>query len=127
MDLGATIAALSGAAVSRNKPLDGVNLIPFLNGKNKLKPHDTIYLRQFDRNRFAVRDGKEKIIIPWKGASPSLYDLSSDIAEENDLAKERPERVQEIDELRKKWNKQLIEPTFLGLIHSPGWAKRKRK
>ena len=127
LDLGATIAALSGAAVSRNKPLDGVNLIPFLNGKNKSKPHDTIYLRQFDRNRFAVRDGKEKIIIPWKGASPSLYDLSSDIAEENDLAKERPERVQEIDELRKKWNKQLIEPTFLGLIHSPGWAKRKRK
>jgi len=29
--------------------------------------------------------------------------------------------------LRKKWNDNLIEPTFLGLIHLHGWAKRKRK
>ena len=40
--------------------------------KNKSKPHDTIYLRQFDRNRFAVRNGNEKIIIPWKGAAPQF-------------------------------------------------------
>lgn len=127
LDLGATIVTLSGAAVSKDKPLDGVNLIPFLNGENKSKPHDTIYLRQFDRNRFAVRNGNEKIIIPWKGAAPQLYDLSNDIGEQKDIAKERPKRVQELDVLRKKWNDNLIEPTFLGLIHLHGWAKRKRK
>ena len=127
LDLGATIVALAGAAVSKDKPLDGVNLIPFLNGENKSKPHDTIYLRQFDRNRFAVRNGNEKIIIPWKGAAPQLYDLSNDIGEQKDIAKEKPMRVQELDVLRKKWNDNLMEPTFLGLIHTAAWAKRKRK
>ena len=107
--------------------MDGVNLIPFLNGENKSKPHDTIYLRQFDRNRFAVRNGNEKLIIPWKGGPPQLYDLSNDIGEQKDMAKDRPKRVQELNVLRKKWNANLKEPTFLGLIHTPGRAKRKRK
>ena len=124
MDLGATIVALSGAAVSQDKPLDGVNLIPFFKGKKKSKPHDTIYLRQFDRNRFAVRGGNEKIIIPWKGAPPQLYDLSNDIAEEKDIAKERPKRVKELDALRKSWNAELVEPTFLGLIHKANGKKK---
>ena len=107
--------------------MDGVNLIPFLNGENKSKPHDTIYLRQFDRNRFAVRNGNEKLIIPWKGGPPQLYDLSNDIGEQKDMAKDRPKRVQELNVLRKKWNANLKEPTFLGLINTPGRAKRKRK
>ena len=127
LDLGATIVTLADAAVSKDKPLDGVNLIPFLNGENKSKPHDTIYLRQFDRNRFAVRNGHEKLIIPWKGAAPQLYDLSNDIGEQKDIAKERPKRVQELDILRKNWNAELKEPSFLGLIHSAAWAKRRRK
>ena len=127
LDLGGTIVALANAEVPEEKPLDGVNLIPFLNGKDKSFPHDAIFLRQFDRNRFAVRNGNEKIIIPWKGGAPQLYDLSEDIGEKNDLAKDRPQRVKELDTLRTKWNTQLIEPTFLGLIHSPAWIKRKDK
>ena len=127
LDLGATIISLSGVAVAKDKPLDGVNLIPYLNGKNKSKPHETIYLRQFDRNRYAVRNGNEKIVIPWKGGSPQLYDLSKDMGEQNDIAKKRPKRVEEIDTLRKNLNAELKKPTFWGLIHTPGWAKRKRK
>lgn len=127
MDLGGTIVVLANAEVPEEKPLDGVNLIPFLKGKNKSFPHDAIFLRQFDRNRFAVRNGNEKIIIPWKGGAPQLYDLSEDIGEKNDLAEDRPQRVKELDALRTKWNTQLIDPTFLGLIHSPAWTKRKGK
>ena len=67
LDLGGTVVALSGAEVPEGKPLDGVNLIPYLTGENKGAPHEAIYLRQFDRNRFAVRQGNEKILIPWKG------------------------------------------------------------
>jgi hypothetical protein len=74
-----------------------------------------------------VRNGNEKIVIPWKGAPPQLYDLSKDMGEQNDIAKKRPKRVEEIDTLRKNWNAELKEPTFWGLIHTPGWAKRKRK
>ena len=126
MDLGATIVTLADA-VSKDKPLDGVNLIPFLNGENKSKPHDTIYLRQFDRNRFAVRNGHEKFIIPWKGAAPKLYDLSNDIGEQKDIAKET-KRVQELDILRKNWNAELKEHHFgIDSLSSLGQAKAKIK
>ena len=117
--------ALSGARVSEDKPLDGVNLIPFLKGEGKGNPDRAIYLRQFDRNRFAVREGMDKMVITWKGAKPQLYNLKVDIGETIDLAEQRPERIEELQKLRKSWNAQLIEPTFLGLIHRPKNGKKK--
>jgi len=74
-----------------------------------------------------VRKGDDKLVIKWKGAPPELYNLEDDIGEQNDLANQYPEKVQQLDELRKRWNSQLIEPRFLGLIHTPEWqAKIKR-
>ena len=45
LDIFATIAALSKVPIKKDRPLDGVNLIPYLTGKNKGLPHETIYLR----------------------------------------------------------------------------------
>ena len=101
-----------------------VNLLPFLLGKIKTPPHKAIYLRKFDQNRFAVRHGDYKIIIPWKGGSPQLYDLKNDIAETTDVSSQYPAQVIELDSLRKKWNSELVEPTFLGLIHLPRPGKK---
>lgn len=124
LDLGGTVVALSGAEVPEGKPLDGVNLIPYLTGENKGAPHEAIYLRQFDRNRFAVRQGNEKILIPWKGGKAQLYDLGKDLGESTDLADRFPDKVEHLNRLRIQWNRQLREPTFLGLLHLP---KRKKK
>ena len=124
LDLGGTVVALSGAEVPKGKPLDGVNLIPYLTGENKGAPHEAIYLRQFDRNRFAVRQGNEKILIPWKGGKAQLYDLGKDLGESTDLADRFPDKVEHLNRLRIQWNRQLREPTFLGLLHLP---KRKKK
>lgn len=127
LDIGTTIVSLSGAEIPQDKQLDGVNLIPFLTGKDKSPPHPYIYLRKYDNNVFAVRNGNEKLVISHKGASPQLFDLEKDISEVNDLAKQRPERVDELENLRKQWNNELIEPTFLGLIHRKGLGKKKKK
>ena len=124
LDLGGTVVALSGAEVPEGKPLDGVNLIPYLTGENKGAPHEAIYLRQFDRNRFAVRQGNEKILIPWKGGKAQLYDLGKDLGELTDLADRFPGRVEHLNRLRIQWNRQLREPTFLGLIHLPNRKKK---
>ena len=125
LDLGGTIVELAGAEIPDDKPLDGINLIPYLTGEKKSRPHKAIYLRQFDRNRYAVRHENEKIIIPWKGGKAKLYDLSKDLGEMNDLAKEKPERVTQIEKLLQSWNAELMEPTFLGLIHLPKWKEKK--
>ena len=116
--------ALSGAEVPEGKPLDGVNLIPYLKGENKGEPHEAIYLRQFDRNRFAVRQGNEKILIPWKGGKAKLYDLGKDLGESTDLADRFPDKGEHLNRLRIQWNRQLREPTFLGLLHLPNRKKK---
>src|SRR5690606_8866134 len=49
LDIFATIAALAGASTNSARPLDGVNLMPYLTGKNTGAPHKAIYLRKFDQ------------------------------------------------------------------------------
>ena len=49
---------------------------------------------------------------------------SDDWGEENDLAETVPQEVKRWDALRQNWDAQLINPIFLGLIHTERWQKR---
>ncbi len=127
LDIMGTIVDLAGAPADPARPLDGVNLIPYLTGAEKGAPHDAIYLRKFDGGKYTVRHGDHKLIIQWKGGAPELYNLEEDIGEKNNIAAQHPEKVQQLESLRKQWDSELIDPIFLGLIHTPEWqAKIKR-
>ncbi len=117
LDIFATIASLSKVSISKERPLDGVNLIPYLISKNKGMPHETIYLRKFDYKEYSVRHKNFKLVLKKDGI-PQLYDLTKDIGEENDIAKQHPEEVKKIETIRKEWDSTLIEPIFEGLIMS---------
>ncbi len=127
MDIFATISSLSKSPINPDRPLDGVNLIPFLTGKNKGKPHEMIYLRKFDQKLFAVRYGNHKLVTRNQGKVRELYDLENDISESNNIATQYPNVLAKIDSIRAGWNKELIDPTFLGLIHLAGWKKNKKQ
>lgn len=114
LDIFATIAALSKAPINKEKPLDGINIIPFITGKNKGLPHKTIYLRKFDEKGYSVRHNELKLVIK-NDSIPQLYNLSKDIGEQNDIAKDFPKELAKIDAMRKKWDAELIEPIFEGL------------
>lgn len=114
LDIFATIATLSKAPINKEKPLDGINLIPFLTGKKNSLPHETIFLRKFDDKKYSVRNKNIKLVIN-KDNIPELYDLSKDIGEENDIAQQFPAEVKKLDIMRKKWDSELIEPIFGGL------------
>lgn len=115
LDIFATIAALSKAPVKKNRPLDGVNLIPFLSGKNNSLPHETIYLRKFDEKSYSVRYKDLKLVLN-KDRLPELYNLKEDIGEQNDIAQKYPDEVKKLEAIRKEWDSQLIAPIFGGLI-----------
>jgi Arylsulfatase A and related enzymes len=51
LDIFATAAAL--AKVTPKNPIDGKNLIPFVQGKEKSAPHDYLFWRNFDRGMYA--------------------------------------------------------------------------
>jgi arylsulfatase A-like enzyme len=119
LDIFATIAALSKIPIKADCPLDGVNMIPYITGKNKGLPHETIYLRKFDEKGYSVRNKDLKLVLKKDGV-PQLYDLAKDIGEQNDIAQQYPEEVKKLEAIRKEWDSQLIEPIFKGLIMSKG-------
>jgi hypothetical protein len=94
--------------------LDGVNLVPYLMGKEKGDPHEAIYLRMYDKGAFAVRRGDYKVVIPERGSAPELYDLSRDIGEKTNMAGTQPDQLNPLEALREAWNAQLITPAFGG-------------
>ena len=122
MDIFGTISALTESPTQPDKPLDGVNLLPYVKGKSQGSPHQAIYLRQYDAKRFAVRKGDYKLVTKENAAVKELYNLQQDISEENNIAEDRPQKLREINILRKDWNDELIRPAFLGLIHGGAWG-----
>lgn len=127
MDIFATISELSGAPGNPDHPLDGVNLIPYLKGQQDGVPHETIYLRKYDNKKFAVRHGDYKFVSFENNTRQELYHLGEDIGEMNDLAATYPGKLNELDSLREKWNSELIDPVFLGLIHTEAWGNKPKK
>jgi len=124
LDIMATIVELSGAKTDPERPLDGVNLIPYLTGVKKGVPHKAIYLRKFDNQKYTVRCGDYKLHTGWEGANPQLYNLVEDIGEQHNIADQYPEKVQQLEMLRRQWDAELVEPRFLGLIHTPEWIAK---
>lgn len=117
LDIFATIAAISKVPIQKNRPLDGVNIIPFITGKNKSLPHDKIYLRKFDEKSYSVRYNDLKLVSK-RDSLPELYNLKEDIGEKYNIAKQNPDQVKILDSIRKVWDSQLINPVFEGLIMS---------
>ncbi len=116
MDIFATIAAAANAPLPAERPLDGVNLLPYLSGERKGAPHEMLFLRMFDRGAYAVRAGPYKLIIPEKDAPAELYHLRRDIGEKENIAAAQPEIVADLQRRRAAWEAQMIEPAFEGLI-----------
>jgi arylsulfatase A-like enzyme len=116
LDIFATAAALAAAPTDPARPLDGVNLVPFLTGQKSGAPHETIFLRMHDKGAFAVRRGDLKLVIPDGKTPAQLYDLATDIREAKNLAAAQPDALRDLDARLKAWNAQLIPPVFDGLM-----------
>ena len=116
LDIFATAVSLAGVTPDPTRPLDGVNLVPFLTGKKSGAPHETIFLRMHDKGAFAVRSDGLKLVIP-DGKSPAqLFDLSTDVREAKNISADRPDAARLLRDRLQAWNAQLIPPVFDGLM-----------
>ena len=125
LDLMATFADLADAPLAEDRPLDGVNIIPYIQGKKKGSPHSTLYIRKFDGDLYSVRDGDLKLVTKENNSVKELYNLSEDISEENDIAELYPQELIRLDSLRQKWDAELIDPVFLGLMHTERYIQKR--
>ncbi len=116
LDLAATAFALADAKPV--KPLDGVNLIPYLRGEISGAPHEALSWRSGGGVLYAVRGGPMKLV-RRKDGKLELYDLGADIGEQHDLAAAKPDEVKRLEALRVKWDSELVPPLFPPLVHEP--------
>jgi len=104
-DMVPTFTELAGVPTPGN--IDGISLLPTLLGKEGQQEHKYLYWEFHERGgRIAVRMGK------WKGVRydvlkhpnrpMELYDLSTDIGEQKNVAAEHPETVAEIRKIMDK-------------------------
>jgi arylsulfatase A-like enzyme len=108
LDLFPTAIALAGASLRKDRPYDGVDLLPYLTGKTRKPPHEVLCWR--NGQNAAVRKGNWKL---FKGGEHYwLFDLSNDIAEQRNLASKYPQVVEELKGELAKWVKQMKEPLW---------------
>lgn len=111
LDLFPTALAAAGLTPPPELKLDGVNLLPFLEGKQAGKPHETLYWRF--KPQWAIRDGDYKLLQSREG-KPQLFDLSKDLAESHDLSAEKPDIAEQLRAKYDAWAATLMDPLWPG-------------
>jgi arylsulfatase A len=103
-DVMPTVAEIAGIEAPKN--IDGISFLPTILNKEGQREHDFMYWEFHEKGgRQAVRKGDWKLVSyfifePTK-TTVELYNLSTDIGEENNVAAENPEIVKELLELMK--------------------------
>lgn len=123
LDVLPTIVAAAGGTVDPAWKLDGVDLLPFLDGKQAARPHETLYWR-FGR-QWAIRRGDWKLVQSNGGSGvPELYDLATDLGESRDLASSQPDKVKELRAAWEAWSAEQAPPSA---PDGPAGGKKKGK
>lgn len=105
LDVGATSVAIAG--LPHDEGLDGVDLIPYLTGKNDKAPHEAMFWRW--RSQAAVLE------FPWKlihlGESQRyLFNVTEPDGETKNLISQHPEIAARLEERFKQWTATLKTP-----------------
>jgi len=109
LDIFPTVLELAGGHPPTDRPIDGVSLVPLLDGDADFRPHETLVWRS--GANYAVRKGHWKLV-SMNRKSTFLFDLSSDPGERHDLAAQKPEVVHGLDEAYRVWAAEMVDPAW---------------
>lgn len=107
MDIFSTIAAVSGTELANDRMYDGVNLLPYLTN-DSLLPHQDFFWRNGYSKAF--RRGDWKLYINEKNKITYLFNIAADREEKNDLSARQPDKLKELQEALKDWEKKNTVP-----------------
>ena len=103
-----TICAALEIDLPADRIYDGKNILPAISGKLSEPVHQELY---FDGNDgyWAVREGAWKLVYSKQG-NLELYNLEEDMVEQNDLASQNQDKVNEIKIKYEKWRSEMGKP-----------------
>ena len=129
-----TLAAITGAKLPTTQPVDGVSIVPLLEGKDKLD-RDTIYWHfpvylpgKGGRLRWtpagSIREGDSLLIQFFEDDHVEEFNLADDKSEKNDLAKTKPDDAEKLKLRLDAWQKAVNAPMPLGPNpeYDPNWT-----
>jgi arylsulfatase A-like enzyme len=116
-DIFATAAAAAQAPIPAHDQIDGVDVLPFVEGHAQGVPHDTLFWRS----------GQYRVVLDhgWKlqdcGACDRvwLYDMNADPTEHHDLSAQQPERVRAMEALLAAHDRLQARPQWPSLLEGP--------
>lgn len=103
MDMLPTFVTLAGGEVDPSRQLDGVSILPALNGESL--PRGPLFW-QF-KGRTAVRVGDWKMVT--RGEQNELYNLASDPSEKQNVAQSHPEIVKQLSDHMQAWQHSVSQ------------------
>lgn len=117
LDIYPTSVAAAGGSLKQPRPLDGVDLLPYLDGTRTGVPHQQLYWRKLECA--AMRNG------PWKlirvdGLSDHLFNLNDNISEFPDVANQYPDRLKKMQTMLSDWEADKMQPLWK---EGPRWTK----
>jgi arylsulfatase A-like enzyme len=113
VDIFATAAAAAGAAAPEGKTMDGVNLVPFINGEAQGLPHQTMFWRSGHYK--VLLAGDWKLQVSARPAKSWLYNLKDDPTEKTNLAETNAEKLAEMKALLDQVDGEQAKPLWPSL------------
>lgn len=136
IDLLPTFARLAGTSAPRDRIIDGKDIWPILSGQPLARsPHEAFYYYQMDQLQ-AVRSGPWKLFVAmdakkrnWGKPEPAqplkLFNLDTDIHEDNNLAAAKPDVVKRLLVLAEKARRDLGDTDRPGVgQRKAGWVEK---
>jgi arylsulfatase A len=114
MDLTATFLAAAGVPLPVERPLDGIDLLPILQGRQPLRERTFCWrIQRQNRQQKAVRHGDWKYLLD--GGIELLFDLRHDSAERCDLGFHHPDQLAKLRQLLRDWEADVdrTPPAFV--------------
>jgi arylsulfatase A-like enzyme len=116
VDIFATAAAAAGAAVPTDRKLDGVNLLPYMEGAATGRPHQTLFWRTRDYK--TVLDGDWKLQVSGMLKKDWLYNLKDDPTEKVNLADSNPEKLAAMKKVLNSIDAEQAKPAWPALAEA---------
>lgn len=110
LDIFATSINLAGVPnFNPERPSDGVNLMPYLQGEKTKNPHSELFWRK-DKEA-AARVGNYKMI-RVKDLGYRFYNLKDNLSEDVDLQYTQKEELEEVQQKMEQWESELMAPLW---------------
>mgnify|MGYP001185771705 CR=1 FL=1 len=117
IDIFSTAAAAANVAVPADREIDGVDLLPYVNGEISGEPHEALFWRT--GNYRTVRSGDWKLQLSDPDETAFLYNLAVDPTEQRNLAASEPKQLARLKQLLERGMRDWAVPMRGPLVKGP--------